>query len=354
MNLGSLISNAFSAAADFASSTASAPLPAMEKNGGLFDLLSRPFANDRFESGSGGGFFSKLGEVLSAGGLGSMLNAGLDALGLPDWVGDIAGATLDFCTGNYVGAAANALDALEDVAKACGSEELAGFLKTGSQITNMFAPSGMAKLGQLGDMAASASKLADQLGAGLDAVDKLQSSDLAGAGADVFKMFGADTGNVVARLGNDFGDGFSAELSSTLSACFAKGEQALGASGTFSADRGPFQPMQTAAGALLDGLRTRADGQPPGNALSKEFAKTLASAIAQIFGNSFGASALSQTMQSALDSLLDHQLESARQTLNLCAGDRQGAGRLYALLRQSAVMSETVDLRSHQAATLRI
>lgn len=71
-------------------------------------------------------------------GVGGWLNDLSDSLGLPDWFGDVAGAVADAMTGNVVGAVANGLDAIEDVALACGEETLAKFLKAGSEITEMF------------------------------------------------------------------------------------------------------------------------------------------------------------------------------------------------------------------------
>lgn len=71
-------------------------------------------------------------------GIGGWLNDLSDSLGLPDWFGDIAGTVADAICGNVVGAVANGLDALEDVAIACGEEKLGGFLKAGSSISELF------------------------------------------------------------------------------------------------------------------------------------------------------------------------------------------------------------------------
>lgn len=86
-------------------------------------------------------------------GVGGWLNTISDSLGLPDWFGDIAGCVADAICGNVMGAVANGLDALEDVAIACGEETLGQFLKAGSSISELFL-GGTEAFDFLGDSAA--------------------------------------------------------------------------------------------------------------------------------------------------------------------------------------------------------
>lgn len=142
-----------------------------------------------------------LGALASGGGLGGILNSALDSLGLPDWIGDIAGGVLDFCTGNYVGALANGLDALEDVAKACGGDEIAGFLKAGSQVTGMFSGSMNIDPGQIGGLLGSASDTLATINTTLGGVEKLMGGDVAGAANALLDGLGGNFGGLDTLLG---------------------------------------------------------------------------------------------------------------------------------------------------------
>jgi hypothetical protein len=136
-----------------------------------------------------GGLLDDVMDVVTSGSFGSMLNTGLDKLGLPDWIGDVAGGALDFCTGNYVGFAANALDAAEDLARACGGDEIAGFLETAGSITGMFA--GGSALGQAGEAIATTTSLIES-GAGM--LEKAGEGDWLGAAGDGFGILAGSQG----------------------------------------------------------------------------------------------------------------------------------------------------------------
>lgn len=144
-------------------------------------------------------------EVLSSGSLGQMLNTGLDKLGMPDWIGDIGGGVLDFCTGNWVGAAANGLDALEDVAKACGGDEIAGFLKAGSNITGMFAGGGLGKMGKAGELIDVATDSLNTVDDVLDGVESLMDGDIMAAGQTLLDLTGGELGPLESVIG-EFSD----------------------------------------------------------------------------------------------------------------------------------------------------
>lgn len=104
-------------------------------SGGMESLLSRP-ESKRAERGSteGKSIFRNSLDVmdsLMAGGLGSGVNTIIDKCGCPDAVGDVVGCVVDLLTGNLLGAAGNALDVGQDIARASGNEELEGYLNTG-------------------------------------------------------------------------------------------------------------------------------------------------------------------------------------------------------------------------------
>ena len=136
-----------------------------------------------------GGLLDDVMDIVTSGSFGSMLNTGLDKLGLPDWIGDVAGGALDFCTGNYVGFAANALDAAEDLARACGGDEIAGFLKTAGSVTGMFA--GGSALGEAGEAIATATSL---IKSGSGMLEKAGEGDWLGAAGDAFGILSESQG----------------------------------------------------------------------------------------------------------------------------------------------------------------
>ena len=74
--------------------------------------------------------------------IGKLINNILDKI-LPDVIGDIIGAAVDGITGNYLGAATNALDAVEDVFEAVGADgaqeftqDLLGYAGAGASLVS--------------------------------------------------------------------------------------------------------------------------------------------------------------------------------------------------------------------------
>ncbi len=319
--------------------------------------------SDTFEIGNKltGGLLEKVGDFMG-GSLGTMLNKGLDALGLPDWVGDIAGATLDFCTGNYVGAAANALDALEDVAKACGGDELAAFLKTGSEITNMFSPAGAANLGKIGEIANTATAIMDKIEVGMGALDKLQSGDIMGAGADIFKLAGVDAGEFAESIGK----AIDPDLTSMVISCFGQAETAMSylddpVKGVQDLLQGPLKEFAPAASSMFDFAKDISDrmsnlgGALPAN--FQEIANRVMGPITQslmsgLEGMAKGQSFSGSVLQSGRDMMM-HSVEQAMQQLVMCNENRQAFSDIADLLRQAAARLETVDLHSHHGTAIR-
>lgn len=183
----------------------------IDRAGAAIDGISGAHAPAHTQSSSSSGALGALGDVfaggegplssvfdiIGAGSFGCMLNEGLDTMGLPDWVGDVAGGVLDFATGNYVGVAANALDAAEDLAKACGSDELAGFLKAGANITGMLSAGPLGAAGSLGKAADTLNTIdtvTDVITQGQSVLDHAQQGDWLGAATGVLGMIGAHAG----------------------------------------------------------------------------------------------------------------------------------------------------------------
>ncbi len=308
-----------------------------------------------------GGVLGKLSDFMG-GSLGTMLNKGLDALGLPDWVGDIAGATLDFCTGNYIGAAANALDALEDVAKACGGDELAAFLKTGSEITNMFSPAGAMNLGKVGEIANAASAIIDKIEVGMGALTKLQTGDILGAGADIFKLAGVDAGEFAESIGK----AIDPDLTSMVISCFGQAETAMSylddpVKGVQDLLQGPLKEFAPAASSMFDFAKDISDKMSNlGGTLPPGFDQMIKTGLPGIAQNLFGAleqmakgeSFSGSVLQSGRDMIM-HGIEQAMQQLVMCNENRQAFGDIADLLRQAAARLETVDLQCHHGTAIR-
>lgn len=179
--------------------------------------------------GDGGGFFSDVLDIVTAGGPGSILNKALDTFGLPDVVGDIAGTVLDACTGNIPGAVSNGLDMLEDVAKDLGLEEVAPFLKMGSEIANVFSNPTAALQGA--GIGGDALKF-------VDAANGLKEGGIGGAIGPLLggAAGGGDTGEMIGVLGDLMGGGSvdSADINSlgAMLGMFGGGEMAAEAAGS--------------------------------------------------------------------------------------------------------------------------
>lgn len=156
------------------------------------DTLSDVFEQGKEVLSKGRKILKDVQEIATAGSFGRMLNVGLDKIGLPDIVGDVAGCVLDVCTGNIPGAISNGLDVAEDVAKACGGDELAGYLKAGANITGMFSgPSGM---GRAAEVISTVGKAAGALDGGLNAVELLAGGDIVGGGKALLGAMGEAAG----------------------------------------------------------------------------------------------------------------------------------------------------------------
>lgn len=366
-SIGDAVGGAIDAATDVVSDVAEGVGDAV---GGAESALTG-MVGDTFESitdslGPIGDVFDGAMDVLSAGSFGSMLNAGLDKLGMPDWIGDIGGGVLDFCTGNFVGAAANGLDALEDVAKACGGDELAGYLKAGSQVTGMFAGGPGAIGGKAGQLIDTAQDSVGMIDDAMGVAGSFADGDILGAGDGLLELVGGDLGPLTSQFG---------DLS----------DQALGA----------LDDVVPNARGLLGGIgNALEDGQltiddlgelPLGDLASQVGAEIPEEILDQIGGpiTDFVAQA-DQDISGALDDLqevldpakmlnksvfdavknaaemlpedvagLDAKQEMIDGLLELSLGNPVGADMLRDLLDQAASIRDDVDITEHHCANMR-
>ncbi len=366
-SIGDAVGGAIDAATDVVSDVAEGVGDAV---GGAGSALTG-MVGDTFESitdslGPIGDVVDGAMDVLSAGSLGSMLNAGLDKLGMPDWIGDIGGGVLDFCTGNFVGAAANGLDALEDVAKACGGDELAGYLKAGSQVTGMFAGGAGAiggKAGQLIDTAQdSVSMIDDTMGVAGSFAD----GDIMGAGDGLLDLVGGDLGPLTSQFG---------DLS----------EQALGALDDVVPNARDL--LGGIGGALEDGQLTIDDlGQLPLGEIASQTGIDIPDGLLAQLGGPISEFVVQcdQELSGATDNLqelldpaktlnhslfdsikdavgdvpediagLDAKQEMIDDLLEVALGNPVGADMLRDLLDQASQMRDDVDIAGHHMAHMR-
>jgi hypothetical protein len=366
--VGNAISSAAEAVADVAGDVGGAVSDVASGVGGM--------VGDTFEAIDAGlgplsGLVDGAMEVLSSGSLGGMLNTALDKLGMPDWIGDIGGGVLDFCTGNMVGAAANGLDALEDVAKACGGDELAGFLKAGSQITGMFSGGTTVGMGQVDDLIGTASKSISSVDDALDGVESLLAGDVVGAGESLLDLAGGGLGPLESVV-----DELSDEALGLLDEHIPQAKTLLGAVGAAVADgkltAGDLgdQSIQDALGGLTTDIELGMLEDLGGPVL--DFFDTTHQQIQQAAGQ-FDVSALlggftpgKSLIGGVLDSVCDKlgaghpdieklglKQDFATQLFEMATSDPDALGILRDLLEETAMVGDAVDTLSHHGASLR-
>lgn len=291
-----------------------------------------------------GGMFSKIfdavTDVISSGSLGCMLNTGLDKMGLPDVIGDIAGGVLDFATGNYVGVAANALDACEDLAKACGADDIAGYLKTGAEITSMFS----SPTGEIGAIVGKVAQGVDVLKTGAETFEAAKNGDITGMAKGAFGMMGqlaglspehADILNTVSDVGTQVTDWF----------------ERAGADGEFSVEDLKDAPLAALATAL---------------GIDPEHAQTAQDIVQTVGGVAAGdgpEALIGQFFDALLSNASSDDLKAAAEALSgfddlkeliLTAGSDDAAQSALELLQQGAQLQQTVDVQSHHRANMRM
>src|SRR5690554_720050 len=332
-----------------------------------------------------------VGALTSGGGLGGILNSALDSLGLPDWIGDIAGGVLDFCTGNYVGAVANGLDALEDVAKACGGDEIAGFLKVGSEVTGMFSAGGLGGAGKIGEVLGGVSGTVSNIENSMGAVSALMDGDIVGAGTSILDTFGPGLGELDGVLGP-----LSESACELLGAARDPTSAILGALGGALEDGklglddlgAPFAQLAQDhfnfdPGSLFDGLSGSA-AQALGESLSSEqmggLLESIGSAVTNFVSQAHGLSEAMKAGGPALgdfplvDTLLGGVLNALANTVGLssedmariqdtiqfgadifgiAAQDPDALSILEDLLSQAPIPSEMLETILHQGGALR-
>jgi hypothetical protein len=306
-------------------------------------------------------------EVLSSGSLGGMLNTALDKLGMPDWIGDIGGGVLDFCTGNMVGAAANGLDALEDVAKACGGDELAGFLKAGSQVTGMFSGGTKVGMGQVDDLIGTASQSLGAVDDALGGVESLLSGDIVGAGEGLLDLVGGDLGPLEAVVGE-----LSDEAMGLLDQHIPQAKGLLGAigealeDGELSVDDLEGQSVEDLFGSLTKDIDPGVLEDLGGPVV--DFFKEAQQAVDQLEFDSILANAgfpdplIGGVIGQVCDELgvghpdiekLELKRDFASQLIAMATSDPDALGVLRDLLEETTMVSDALDTLSHHGASLR-
>jgi phage-related protein len=332
---------------------------------------------DTFEAvGSGLGPLSDLVdgamEVLSSGSVGGMLNTALDKLGMPDWIGDIGGGVLDFCTGNFVGAAANGLDALEDVAKACGGDELAGFLKAGSQVTGMFSGGTKVGVGQIDDLIGTASQSIGSVDDALGGVESLLDGDIVGAGEGLLDMLGGDLGPLESVVGE-----LSDEAMGILDQTIPQAKGLLGAigeaieDGELSVEDLGGQSIQDLIGDGVAGLGVAGLGMGALEDLGgpvMDFFEQTQQAIDQLSLSGvledagFSQPLLDGVVDAVSEALgadhpdiekLDLKKNFASQLFEMATADPDAMGVIKDLLEEIAMFSDDIDTAAHHGASLR-
>lgn len=142
MNIMGVLSNAADAISDIGKAAASVVDVVGDVGGDGIDVLGGLFEGDSVEIGGkedSGGLFDLVGDVFSGRmSIGTAANNALDGLGLPDWVGDIAGTVVSLGTMDIAGGIENGLKVAGHVAEACGGEEIAGFCRSASDVVGMF------------------------------------------------------------------------------------------------------------------------------------------------------------------------------------------------------------------------
>ncbi|MGM0557748.1 MAG: hypothetical protein ACQEVA_15295 [Myxococcota bacterium] len=166
-------------------STASKGVGLMESIGDLFSG-GKPTGSEI--GGVIGGFMETVGS-LGQMGLGGQVNNLVDSLGLPDWIGDIAGGVADFATGNFVGAAANGMDALGDGVKALGKlsdkigqSKTEGYAEASGQVSGMYNEGGSVDAHDVDHAEHTAQKTAESIETGRQACACYQAGDTVEAG----------------------------------------------------------------------------------------------------------------------------------------------------------------------------
>lgn len=183
------------------------------------------------------GFDDALGifDKLMTRGPGGAVNEALDRFGLPDVVGDVVGTVVDLGTMNFPGAALNGLDAAENILRATGNEELAGYIEAAlpvaDQILGVVGQAALMICTGGGSAAVSVGGMTTSVSSLMQTVSMVRGGLEAGAAWEDGDYFGAATAGfgALANFGG-LGDmlGMSPETLSTIADVAQYGSQATG------------------------------------------------------------------------------------------------------------------------------
>lgn len=157
---------------------------------------------DLFEGGAGGGLVgSVLSEFVGAatslfeGGPGGLVDQVFDTLGLPDWLGDIAGGVVDGLTGNWGGMVEQGLELLGGLTGGDSSVDLSEYREVGDQVRGMY--SGERATGASeADAAAVAGATRGSMSSARATARAFERGDMAGAARSAVRLISHEAGMI--------------------------------------------------------------------------------------------------------------------------------------------------------------
>lgn len=334
--------------------------------------------------GLGKGAWDGLKTVLSGGGgLGHVVDGALDGLGLPDWVGNFAGAAVNFATMNHGGAAELLLKGGGMLAGEAGLDGLEGFLSTAGDITGMamrigtqvamtVATGGAGAAGVLGQLGANAGKLGQVgqfLGKGLEMAGGMEGilniagafkgGDVAGVGSALFDVFGGNFGAIGDLLGGLGGSGigealggllgesggllgnvlqqFGGDLLSQLPVGEILGQLGLGSDG-LSGLAGPIVEI----GKELVGMVGESVDLPGTALFASEAGKELVAVLADLLSEQVSGTLNDLAVTS--EAVIDAAAQTTAGLIDVAANDAEVARELIELLLQMSTMGTSAPV----------
>lgn len=400
----SLIKNRIESATDVAKSVATSVIEvgskALDKAADRVDNFD---VKDTFEKATGAAdklkdtfkaMFSgdkSVGQVV-AGALGGLT----DKLGLPEWVAPAIGAVVDFARMDFLGGAQGAMEVAGKIAESAGNEELADFLDNAQNVTGMFrkgvtqvgtmvvtggagatgvlAQAGAAgQLSQAGQLIATGIEVAGHIDKGLTVIDSLKDGDVAGAGKEIFGLFG-ESSDVV---GNILGDKADTSIVNVLKDAFGGGGDIFGALAekVFDGDLDLGILKDLPLGDLMENLGIKAEGfeamAKPAMALF-EALMGQSGGVAEKLGTVLAATGFEDILKQALTDLVgdvamgvidgtefnlgDFIAEITKNVtgiLDMASLDPEAAKIIEGLLTEAGSLNESFSLKDLQAAFLR-
>lgn len=324
--------------------------------------------------GMGKGAWEGIKDVLSGkGGLGHVVDGALDGLGLPDWVGNFAGAAVNFMTMDPGGGAELALKGGAMLAGEAGNEKLENFLSVAGDVTGMatmvgkqvalsvvtggagsagvFAQLG-ANAGQLGQAAQWVSKgveIAGHVDKAINVAGAIKDGNILGVGSALFSAFGGNAGVLGDLMGNS-------EIGGLLGNLFGDGGGLLG---NVLEQFGPELLNQLPLGDILGQLGLGSDSLSGLAGPIVEIGKELVGMIGQsvdLPGTALFASQAGQDLIGTLANILSAQVSGALGDLEVTAeamiqtAAQTTAGMIDVAAHDAGVAMELMELLAQMSA----